>query len=104
MIEYKNKIEDYDKLNTFQKLKKISISQSGQGLLSVKLNDKRSNWKISNENGVWNLYFINRNTMKTKVINKNLAEIIHHPEKLERKVLELIIQSNQEEQNSKRGE
>ena len=42
--------------------------------------------------------------MKTKVINKNLAEIIHHPEKLERKVLELIIQSNQEEQNSKRGE
>ena len=104
MIEYKNKIEDYDKLNTFQKLKKISISQSGQGLLSVKLDDKRSNWKISNENGVWNLYFINRNTMKTKVINKNLAEIIHHPEKLERKVLELIIQSNQEEQNSKRGE
>ena len=104
MIEYKNKIEDYDKLNTLQKLKKISISQSGQGLLSVKLNDKRSNWKISNENGVWNLYFINRNTMKTKVINKNLAEIIHHPEKLERKVLELIIQSNQEEQNSKRGE
>tara|TARA_Y100000593_G_scaffold82403_1_gene154776 strand:- start:47 stop:259 length:213 start_codon:yes stop_codon:yes gene_type:complete len=56
---------------------KISIKQSGQGLLSVSIDGKPSNWKIANTKGVWNLYRSEPNYLK---INENLAKIIHKEE------------------------
>ena len=54
----------------------ITIRQSGQGLLTVDLNGKPSDWKISNSGGVWNLYKV----LPYKKLPTNLASIIHKPE------------------------
>ena len=66
----------------------INIMQSGQGLLSVEINDKPSDWKISNRNGVWNLY-LPRSYGRLEY-SDNLAKIIHKPDQLAKKVGELI--------------
>ena len=65
---------------------KITIKQSGQGLLSVDFNHKPSDWKIANSKGIWNLYKTEPNYLK---INDNLASIIHKVE-LNSRVAELI--------------
>jgi len=54
----------------------IKIYQSNQGLLSVGINDKPSDWKIANNGGVWNLY----NTSPYHKIQTDLARFIHKPE------------------------
>lgn len=54
----------------------IKIYQSNQGLLEVAINDKPSDWKISNRGGVWNLY----NTSPYHKIQTDLARFIHKPE------------------------
>tara|TARA_X000001388_G_scaffold1181_1_gene1370 strand:+ start:830 stop:1042 length:213 start_codon:yes stop_codon:yes gene_type:complete len=64
----------------------ITIKQSSQGLLSIDINGKPSDWKISNSKGIWNLYKTEPNYLK---INDNLASIIHKPE-LNSRVAELI--------------
>ena len=66
----------------------INITQSGQGLLSVEINDKPSDWKISNKNGVWNLY--QPRSFGCIQYSDNLAKIIHKPDQLAKKVGELI--------------
>lgn len=66
----------------------INITQSGQGLLSVDINGKPSNWKISNKNGVWNLY--QPRGYGWLLLSENLAKIIHKPEQLAKRVGELI--------------
>lgn len=66
----------------------INIVQSGQGLLSVEINDKPSDWKISNKNGVWNLY--SPSLYGWIQYSDNLAKIIHKPEQLAKRVGELI--------------
>jgi hypothetical protein len=66
----------------------INITQSGQGLLSVDINGKPSDWKISNRNGVWNLY--QPRGYGCLLLSENLAKIIHKPEQLAKKVGELI--------------
>ena len=54
----------------------IKIYQSNQGLLSVGIADKPSNWKIANRGGIWNLY----NTSPYHKIKTDLARFIHKPE------------------------
>ena len=61
----------------------IQIVQSGQGLLSVQINDKRSDWKIRNDNGIWNLYKMND---ENSVCDINFAGIIHKEEQLKQAV------------------
>jgi len=54
----------------------IKIYQSNQGLLSVGINDKFSDWKIANRGGVWNLY----KTSPYHKIQTDLTKFIHKPE------------------------
>ena len=54
----------------------IKIRQLNQGLLTVDLDGKPSDWKISNRGGVWNLYKVS----PYKKLPTNLAYFIHKPE------------------------
>lgn len=64
----------------------IDIRQIGQGLLSVRINNKPTDWKIQNTNGVWNLYRTEPSLLK---FEENLASVIHKDE-LKNVVAELI--------------
>lgn len=67
----------------------VSIVQSGQGLLSVMINNQFSDWKISNRSGVWNLYKAETDLKW----DHNLASVIHKPEKITEMVAEFIKRS-----------
>jgi hypothetical protein len=54
----------------------VKIYQSGQGLLSVDLNGKPSDWKIANRRGVWQLY----KTEPYLMLPTNLAPFINRAE------------------------
>lgn len=67
---------------------KIEFFNAGQGLVSISIDGKSTDWKISNVrgSGVWRLY-------KAETFCKletNLAKIIHHREKLAPIVWEFI--------------
>lgn len=76
---------------------KISTVQSGQGLLSVRIDGKPSDWKISNQSGtgVWRLYKAGTAFMPLVQLQRNLAQFIHKPAELAEIVGEFI-QSNNE--------
>ena len=63
---------------------KYTVKQTGQGLLSVYHGDKKTEWKISNDGGKWNLYLVlNNQTLKHPF---DFAPLIHHPDKLSDKL------------------
>ena len=57
-----------------------NVKHSGQGLLTVYQDSKETSWKIQNKNGRWMLYCV----LDGKVHEhpKDVAKIIHNPEKL----------------------
>jgi len=57
-----------------------NVKHSGQGLLTVYQDDKETSWKIQNKNGRWMLYCVLDD--RTHEHPTNVADIIHHPEKL----------------------
>ena len=61
-------------------MSKIKFFNAGQGLVSISIDDKPTNWKISNVrgSGVWRL----SKAGTFCEMETNLAEIIHHDEKL----------------------
>ena len=64
----------------------IKVVQSGQGLLSVMINNKFSDWKIANQSGVWNLYKAETDLKW----DHNLAAVIHKPDQLNKLIAEFI--------------
>ena len=64
----------------------IKTVQSGQGLLSVMINDQFSNWKIANRSGIWNLYKAETDLKW----NHDLAAVIHKPDQLNKLIAEFI--------------
>lgn len=76
-----------------------SVKRAGQGLLYVYCDDDRTNWNISNVNGVWKLYTNiddPRSEGVSRSIHFNLAPLIHHPKELGEKISQLL----QEEQKA----
>ena len=61
---------------------KIKTVQAGQGLLSVEVDNKPTDLKISNNNGVWKMYRVESSNEGFLQFSKNLSRIIHNPEKL----------------------
>ena len=70
----------------------VTIVNSKQGLLSVNIDSKPSDWKISNTNGVWRLY--HAKSYGKLEFSDNLAPIIHQPEKLADMVSKLLSDYN----------
>lgn len=64
----------------------IETVQSGQGLVSVIINSKFSDWKIANRSGVWNLYKAETDLKW----DHNLAAVIHKPDQLNKLIAEFI--------------
>ena len=64
----------------------IETVQSGQGLLSVMINSKFSDWKIANRSGIWNLYKAETDLKW----NHDLAAVIHKPDQLNKLIAEFI--------------
>jgi len=60
----------------------IKTVQSGQGLLSVEIDNKPTDYKISNNNGVWKMYRVENGDGGYLQFSKNLSRIIHSPKKL----------------------
>jgi hypothetical protein len=71
----------------FEQIKpSINVTQSGQGLLSVVLDGKPTNYKIANRGGKWTAYG-SAGDFKSDV---DLARLIHHPEQLSAKLKEIL--------------
>ena len=70
----------------------VTIVNSGQGLLSVNIDSKPSDWKISNTNGIWRLYHVK--SYGKLEFPDNLSTIIHQPEKLTDMVIKLLSDYN----------
>lgn len=64
----------------------IETVQFGQGLVSVIINSKFSDWKIANRSGVWNLYKAETDLKW----DHNLAAVIHKPDQLNKLIAEFI--------------
>jgi|TARA_R100000482_G_C5058981_1_gene116192 hypothetical protein len=60
----------------------IKTVQSGQGLLSVEIDNKPTDYKISNNNGVWKMYRVENSDVGFLQFSRNLSRIIHNPKKL----------------------
>ncbi len=61
---------------------KIKTVQAGQGLLSVEIDNKPTDYKISNNNGVWKMHRVENGDGGYLQFSKNLSRIIHSPKKL----------------------
>ena len=71
----------------FEQIKPIiNVIQSGQGLLSVVIDGKPTNYKIANRYGKWTAY----NSAGDFQSDVDLARLIHHPEKLKDKLYEIL--------------
>tara|TARA_R100001510_G_scaffold16454_1_gene13869 strand:+ start:1971 stop:2183 length:213 start_codon:yes stop_codon:yes gene_type:complete len=64
----------------------IKVVQSGQGLLSVMINNQFSGWKIANRLGIWNLYKAETDLKW----NHDLASVVHKPDQLNKLIAEFI--------------
>ncbi len=64
----------------------INVVQSAQGLLSVVIDGKPTNYKIANRNGKWTAYDSSGNFKS----EDDLARLIHHPEQLAAKLKEIL--------------
>ena len=64
------------------------VKQIKQGLLGVYHNDKRTEWKISNEGGKWILYRVQNNEVEKHPFD--FAPMIHHLDGLAEKLEEII--------------
>lgn len=64
----------------------VQTLQSGQGLLSVRIDGKASDWKIANRLGVWNLYKAHTGIK----LDRDLARVIHKPDQLNKIISDFI--------------
>ena len=70
----------------------VTIVNAAQGLLSVNIDNKPSDLKISNSKGVWRLY--HAKSYGKLEFPENLEPIIHKPEKLADMVSKLLSDYN----------
>lgn len=66
----------------------IKFFTDGQGLIKMRINDKPSDWAISNNNGKWQLY-----KMHTDIrLSFDLSSVIHKDKELAERVSLLLQQ------------
>lgn len=58
----------------------IKISTAGQGLLSITVDKKLTNWRIRNFDSVWKLLMLNQNNEIEIIYDENIAHLIHKDE------------------------
>jgi len=64
----------------------IKFFTAGQGLIKMEINNKPSDWAISNNGGKWQLY-----KMHTDIsIAEDLAPVIHNDKELAKRVAQYI--------------
>ena len=58
----------------------VKIYTAGQGLLSITVDEKLTNWRIRNFDSVWKLLKLDRNNDIEIIYEENIAHLIHRDE------------------------